>query len=194
MRIVLHSDDLELLDRWKHLIDEEIFEVDELSKLTLLTNSIVIVNYTALENRVDDYIHTLKENDNKILLLHRTPTLEVAKHLMKTGVDGYGNAMMNKEYFHSAINSLKNNMAWLSSELLTSLIKTVEPQHKDKSEILNPLSQREKEVANLLKDGLSYNQIGTQLDITPRTVKAHAQHCYEKLGVKDRLALALLLK
>jgi DNA-binding NarL/FixJ family response regulator len=59
---------------------------------------------------------------------------------------------------------------------------------------LDVLSEREKEVALLLKDGSTYKDIASQLNITPRTIKAHASHIYKKLAVKDRLSLALLLK
>jgi DNA-binding NarL/FixJ family response regulator len=59
---------------------------------------------------------------------------------------------------------------------------------------LSELTSREKEVALLLKEGKTYKNIAQKLDITPRTVKAHAGHIYTKLNVKDRLALALLLK
>ena len=46
----------------------------------------------------------------------------------------------------------------------------------------------------LLKDGSTYKEVSSKLDITSRTVKAHAQSIYTKLYVKNRLALALLLR
>ena len=49
-------------------------------------------------------------------------------------------------------------------------------------------------VSNLLIVQAIKKDIAKNLDITHRTVKAHARHIYEKLNVKDRLGLALLLK
>jgi len=55
------------------------------------------------------------------------------------------------------------------------------------------LTQREVEVATLLKQGLSNKLIARELNITERTVKAHIAAIFQKKGVKDRLHLALLL-
>jgi len=45
------------------------------------------------------------------------------------------------------------------------------------------LSLREKEVLNLLVDGLSYKMIASRLNITYDTVRAHMKKIYEKLHV-----------
>jgi DNA-binding NarL/FixJ family response regulator len=45
----------------------------------------------------------------------------------------------------------------------------------------------------MLGDGATHQEISDALDITVRTVKAHATAIYQKLDVKDRLALSLLL-
>ena len=53
------------------------------------------------------------------------------------------------------------------------------------------LSHREKEVLSLLAQGLSNAAIGSELFISPATVKVHVRHIFEKLGVKSRAAAAL---
>ena len=53
------------------------------------------------------------------------------------------------------------------------------------------LSPREREVYDLLCEGLSNNEIATQLFITEGTVKVHVQHVFDKLGVRSRTALAI---
>jgi DNA-binding NarL/FixJ family response regulator len=86
-------------------------------------------------------------------------------------------------------------MIWLSPALTSQLILEL-PQSEEKNNeaMLQKLTSREKEVALLLKEGLTYNEIAQRLDISARTVKAHAQAIYKKLEVSDRLGLALLLK
>ncbi|WP_255385831.1 helix-turn-helix transcriptional regulator [Streptomyces parvus] len=49
-----------------------------------------------------------------------------------------------------------------------------------------PLTRRQKEVLNLLAQGLSNRRIGRALHITEQTVKAHLHMVYHKLGVADR--------
>ena len=53
------------------------------------------------------------------------------------------------------------------------------------------LSAREREVYDLLCEGLSNAEIGRQLFITPGTVKVHVHHVFDKLGIRSRTALAL---
>ena len=48
------------------------------------------------------------------------------------------------------------------------------------------LSPRQQQVVELLAEGMTNAQIGTQLGITERTVKAYAQELYDKLGVRNR--------
>jgi two-component system, NarL family, nitrate/nitrite response regulator NarL len=59
--------------------------------------------------------------------------------------------------------------------------------------LLSQLTQREREVAVEAAKGLSNKEIARILDITDRTVKAHLASIFERLKVKDRLHLALIL-
>lgn len=86
---------------------------------------------------------------------------------------------------------------WLGQELLQRLIMVSknmvgsQPQHI--AELTAKLTEREREVALEAAKGLSNKQIARDLSITERTVKAHLKHVFERLQVKDRLQLALLL-
>ena len=55
----------------------------------------------------------------------------------------------------------------------------------------NELTQRQREVAEMVSQGANNKQIASTLNITDRTVKAHLTAIFEKLGVSDRLQLAL---
>ncbi len=52
--------------------------------------------------------------------------------------------------------------------------------------LLDPLSQRELEVLQLLAGGASNQEIATALVVAPGTVKLHVSHILSKLGVKSR--------
>ena len=56
-----------------------------------------------------------------------------------------------------------------------------------------PLTQAERRVAELLRDGLTYRAIAEQLIISYHTVKNHVQNIYAKCGVKSRFELFKLL-
>ena len=48
------------------------------------------------------------------------------------------------------------------------------------------LSPRQEQVLELMAGGMTNSEIGEQLGVTERTVKAYAQELYDKLGVRNR--------
>jgi DNA-binding NarL/FixJ family response regulator len=48
------------------------------------------------------------------------------------------------------------------------------------------LSDREKEILQLLSEGLEYREIGSRLFISPNTVKKHTINVYQKLHVNSK--------
>jgi len=194
MKIVLHSDDLVLSEHWQKAISEKYVLVDDLEELANVNSSIVIINVSACSPKCRELVQELKKRSNRVLILQRVPNLQTAKEFLRNGADGYGNAMMREHFLNSAIYTIEEGLVWLHPELTSQMIQDIPLSKEFNEDALNELTAREKEVAILLKDGDSYKFVAEKLDITPRTVKAHAQHIYAKLNVKDRLGLALLLK
>ena len=195
MKILMHSNDINLLSHWQKSLNTECEVIDDLDELLSVTSSLIVVNFSACLPTCEDVLKTLIGNDNKVLVLHRTPELAVAKRVLRIGAMGYGNALMRGHFITAALNAIEDNMVWLYPEFTSQLIMdipTTDEENNDKQ--LEKLTSREKEVALLLKEAYPYKEIALKLDITPRTVKAHAHNAYSKLNVKDRLALALLLK
>jgi LuxR family maltose regulon positive regulatory protein len=58
--------------------------------------------------------------------------------------------------------------------------------HGPNSELIEPLSEREIEVLQLIAQGLSNREVGDRLYLTLNTVKAHSRTIYSKLGVNNR--------
>jgi DNA-binding NarL/FixJ family response regulator len=56
-----------------------------------------------------------------------------------------------------------------------------------------PLSNREREVSGLVLQGLLNKEIAAKLFISEQTVKNHLHNIFEKLGVSNRLELALYI-
>jgi LuxR family maltose regulon positive regulatory protein len=55
-----------------------------------------------------------------------------------------------------------------------------------KAKLVEPLSDREIEVLQLISEGLTNSEIGSRLYLSPNTVKAHARNIYAKIGVNNR--------
>jgi DNA-binding CsgD family transcriptional regulator/tetratricopeptide (TPR) repeat protein len=53
-----------------------------------------------------------------------------------------------------------------------------------------PLTKREREIAELVAQGLTNRQIAALAHISERTAEAHVQHCLTKLGLTSRVQLA----
>ncbi len=61
------------------------------------------------------------------------------------------------------------------------------PRERKKSAI----SKREREVIACVAQGFKNKEIGEKLFISEQTVKSHIHNIFDKLGVSDRLELAL---
>jgi len=62
---------------------------------------------------------------------------------------------------------------------------TPQPSESD-SELIEPLSEREIEVLQLIAEGFSNQEISSRLYLSLNTVKAHTRNIYGKLGVNNR--------
>ncbi|MEY3747000.1 MAG: hypothetical protein RL194_459 [Pseudomonadota bacterium] len=133
----------------------------------------------------------------KLVVLSNIPEQQQAMQVLNAGALGYCHA-------HSAAEALTEVRAvvihgglWLGRDLLQRLIRaTVALAGNSSGQVesaLSKLTQRERDVALEAAKGHSNKEIARQLDITERTVKAHISACFERLGVKDRLQLALML-
>jgi DNA-binding NarL/FixJ family response regulator len=73
----------------------------------------------------------------------------------------------------SVLRAIRNRMGGTSTRSATT------PEN-------NPLSARETEILQLLAKGMSFNEIGEILGISPHTVTAHIKKIYRKLAVHSR--------
>jgi LuxR family maltose regulon positive regulatory protein len=70
----------------------------------------------------------------------------------------------------------------MQDELMTS--------QADQSGLIEPLSERELEVLQLIAEGLTNQEIASRLYLSLNTVKVHARNIYGKLGINNRTQAA----
>jgi DNA-binding NarL/FixJ family response regulator len=81
---------------------------------------------------------------------------------------------------------------YLDSHMTAELIKAFSASSESGARSQKPLvSDREMEVVQLVTQGFQNKEIGEKLFISEQTVKNHMAHIFDKLGVSDRLELAL---
>ena len=76
----------------------------------------------------------------------------------------------------------EDRSALMESDEATEMIEL--PPVEDKP----VLSPRQQEVLDFLKDGLTNPEIAARLGVTERTVKAHCQEVFDRLGARNRTA------
>jgi len=191
MKIVCFSKNYEFLNRYKeclHVKSEE--ELEELEEFTLLLDLETIKDK---EKYFFEYIKLLP-TCKAIFALTSAPNFQEGTHLLSLGVKGYGNIKMPKIKLKNALHVIHKGNIWLYPEFLQMMITSYSKNlHEVNQKELDLLSNREQEIANLVKKGLSNKEIATHSKISERTVKAHLSSIYEKLNIKDRVALVIKL-
>lgn len=90
--------------------------------------------------------------------------------------------------------SLRSALTAAHAYLEFNLGRTTAPVAADKSSrLLNSLTLREKQVAELLCCGRTNYEIATALDISNATVKTHLLHIFDKIGADNRTCAVALL-
>jgi DNA-binding NarL/FixJ family response regulator len=81
---------------------------------------------------------------------------------------------------------------WLDNRMTAEVMKAFAKSSDSGPRREKPLlSDREKEIVQLVAQGFRNKEIGEKLFISEQTVKNHLHNIFDKLGVSDRLELAL---
>jgi two-component system, NarL family, nitrate/nitrite response regulator NarL len=137
----------------------------------------------------------------KIILFTRTPDDSEAIKALKAGVKGYCCKDIDPALLTKVVDVAKKGEIWVGrkviSRFLDELASATERQRKElplkKSINFDSLTPREHQIALLVGDGGNNREIADQLKISERTVKAHLTAVFRKIGLSDRLRLALLM-
>ena len=80
------------------------------------------------------------------------------------------------------------------ARLTSTASKTAAPSHLHNDPLIEPLSDREREILSLISAGASNREIANTLFLAEGTVKNHVTNILGKLGVRDRTQAALKAK
>lgn len=126
-----------------------------------------------------------KYNDTKILMLTISEDDQHILGAIRNGADGYILKKSNNLKILEAIVQVNQGEAALTPMIarqVMTFLKTV----PTKSESTPLLTNREKEILNLIIQGLINDAIAEKLFISPQTVHNHIRNIYEKLQVHSR--------
>lgn len=116
---------------------------------------------------------------------------------MKLGCSGIVLKQTAPDLIVKSIRKVHAGEIWLDSHTTAAVMR----QFASPSEVMggapgrsrerSPLSQREREIVNLVAQGYKNREMAEKMFISEQTVKNHLHNIFDKLGVSDRLELAL---
>jgi two-component system nitrate/nitrite response regulator NarL len=207
----LISDNNEIIERFqKVLIERDSTELHRtfselLMRGEICKNGLAIIDATVpgYENVAGIKQLKLAHPSLKILLVGEQPTPMQELAALAAGAMGCCLPSLDEDQLHRVISIVEEGGVWISNSALPHLLMqlrkrspvVIEPSpaqvNSHNLDGMAVLTKREREISQMVAEGLSNKVIARRLDITDRTVKAHLTVVFQKLHVHDRLQLAL---
>ena len=150
--------------------------------------------------KVDVYLRDVMQHFSchRYIALSNEPNDDEGVAAFSAGAAGYCNAHAAPEVLHQVAHVVSNGGLWLGRSLLDRFVFAVSKHQQSPGTVALVLEQanlteREREVTLRVANGVANKEVAFALNISERTVKAHLTSAFKKLGVRDRLQLALLL-
>ncbi|MDO9377155.1 MAG: response regulator transcription factor [Bacteroidota bacterium] len=125
------------------------------------------------------------DNDVKILMLTVFDDNKNVFQAISNGANGYILKKTPPSKLLEYIAEAQTGGAPMTASVATQVLKMFSSMNNEKGEDYN-LSDREKQVLQLLVDGYSYKMIAAEMFIAIDTVRSHIKKIYEKLHVNSK--------
>lgn len=195
--LILTDDDL-LAERWQALGRSPVRarRVDDLDTWHAAGHRLVLVDLDPRRSDAPVWRHAAWQRNAAglaILAASAQPHDDEGLAVLNAGASGYCHTHAPTATLRQALDVIAGGELWVGRALLSRLLRLVDTRlpRVGLAHWSAPLTEREREVAQLAAIGDSNLTIADALGITERTVKAHLKAVFEKLHVADRLQLAL---
>lgn len=131
----------------------------------------------------------------RVLVLTTFEADEYVFEALRAGAGGFLLKDVDPPDLHTAIRVVAAGQSMLAPAVTTTLIEEFTSRNRPTfvaPERLEVLTGREREVVRLVAKGLTNEQIGTELIMSPHTAKTHVSRAMTKLRVRDRTQLAVV--
>ncbi|MFC8824234.1 response regulator [Streptomyces sp. NPDC057137] len=135
--------------------------------------------------------------DTKVLILTTFETDEYVAQALRAGASGFLGKDVESGAFLDAIRTVAAGDALLSPSAARSLIsdflaRPARGRSGSAAAALDVLTAREREIMAHVAAGLSNDEIGAQLYVSPLTVRTHVHRAIAKLNARDRAQLVVI--
>ncbi len=133
----------------------------------------------------------------KVIILTASEDKNEFVQAMKLGCSGIVLKQTATELLYKSIRKVHQGEIWLDSHTTAAVMRQfasparLTPTDRKGRNERSPLSQREREIVALVAQGFKNKEIAEKIFISEQTVKNHLHNIFDKLGVSDRLELAL---
>lgn len=139
-------------------------------------------------------VSQLATSGTRVIALTGVESPQEARAALEAGASGYLHYLAVPEVLQQVVTVVTAAGLWLGSDLMRQLITATARQLPPTPQVdLSQLTQRERRVAEAVAAGKTNKEVARELEITERTVKAHLGAVFDKLNVRDRLQLVLVL-
>ena len=133
---------------------------------------------------------SVRPNAPRILILTTFGLDEYVYEALRAGASGFMLKDSPPEELVAAARIVARGEALLAPAVTRSVVEEFvrrSPTQPQRTDALEQLTQREREVFDLLVHGLSNPQICARLVVSKATTKTHVAHILQKLGLRDRV-------
>jgi DNA-binding NarL/FixJ family response regulator len=115
--------------------------------------------------------------------------VETAVEAFRAGARGYVLKVSPEEELIKAIEEVANGFAYVSPLVAKDVIDVLVEAAKPEASRSAQLTARQREVLQLIAEGLTMKEVASALNISPRTAESHKYEIMEALGVTTTAAL-----
>ena len=141
-------------------------------------------------------------NKTRVIVLTASDDKNEFVQAMRLGTSGIVLKQTATELLIKSIRKVHAGEIWLDSHTTAAVIRqfvaadeppppSLPPATAGRERERSPLSQREREIVALVAQGFKNKEMAEKMFISEQTVKNHLHNIFDKLGVSDRLELAL---
>ncbi len=125
--------------------------------------------------------------DAKIVFVTMNEDVDIAAEAFRAGASAYLSKRSAGAELLTALQAVLNGRSYVTPLITEDLLGTL--LHSGGQQATPPLTDRQREILQLLAEGRPMKEIAGLLDLTPSTIAFHKYRMMEQLGVKSTAAL-----
>ena len=120
---------------------------------------------------------------SRVVMMSQHDTGSYVQSALREGACGYVLKTAASNDLISALRAAMDNKCYLSPEVAQTVVESFTQPAGEAASPLNALTSREREILQLIAEGLSSKEVATRLSISVRTVESHRSAVMGKLDV-----------